>query len=79
MKKLVFATQVFGVIAMFPFVMFLELNRSNVSSAEGISRSITKQRIEMINIHLPGKEIDKLEKDVFPATVETILLQAFKK
>ncbi len=79
MKKLVFATQVFSVLAMFPFVMILELNRSNVSSSESISRSITKQGIEMLNINLPGKEIDKLEKDVFPATAETILLQAFKK
>ena len=79
MKKLVFAIQVFGVIAMFPFVMILELNRSNVSSIENNSMSIIKHPVDMKSNGLPGNVTGKLQKDVFPATVETILLQAFKK
>lgn len=74
MKKLVFAIQVFGIIALFPVVMILELNRSNVRSYENNSRLMIEQHMEINSISLPVK----LEKDIFPATVETILLQAFK-
>ena len=77
MKKLAFAIQVFGIIAMFPIVMILELNRSNVRSAE--SDSIFKHQVEMKNIFLIKNVTGKLEKDVFPATAEIVLLQAFKK
>ena len=79
MKKLVFATQVFGVIAMFPFVMILELNRSNVHSTESNSTSIFKHHVEMKNICFIENATGKLEKDVFPATAEIVIVQAFKK
>ena len=79
MKKLVFATQVFGVIAMFPIVMILELNRSNQPSTESNSTSIFKHHVEMKNICLIENVTGKLEKDVIPATAEIVLLQAFKK
>ena len=77
MKKLAFAIQVFGIIAMFPFFMFLELNRSDVRSIE--NNSTFKHHEEMKNIFLIKNVTGKLEKDVFPATAETVLLQAIKK
>ena len=78
MKKFVFATQVFGVIALFPIVMILELNRSNVRSAE-INSIAIKQHVEMKNICVIENVAGKLKKDVFPVIVETILIKAFKK
>ena len=78
MKKLVFAAQVFGVIAMFPIIMFLELNRSNVNSVETNSRLMIKQHVEVKSICLHKNKIAKLKKYVYPAIMETILVHSLK-
>ena len=74
MKKLVFATQVFGIIAMFPTVVILEMNHTKAGASESESTSGFKQETEMTRLSLPEKKNLTTEKDVFPITPETFLL-----
>ena len=59
MKKLVFATQVFGLIAMFPIVVILELNHGKRNTTESNSTSTVIQKVEKTNIVFPEKGNDK--------------------
>ena len=74
MKKLVFATQVFGLIAMFPAVVILEINHTKAGAFESESTSGFKQKTEMKRLSLPEKKNLTTEKDVFSNTQETFLL-----
>lgn len=74
MKKLVFATQVFGIIAMFPVVVILEMNHTKAGASGSDSASSFKQKTEMRNINLQEKKNLTMEKEVFSNTPETFLL-----
>ncbi len=74
MKKLVFAAQVFGLIAMFPIVVILEMNHTTGRSSERNSTSCAKQQSEAISISLPEKEKNKTGNEAFTVTNEIFLL-----
>jgi hypothetical protein len=59
MKKLVFAVQVFGLMAMFVAVVILEMNHKKGDSYEKNSTAIIKQNAETKSIYLPQKAKDK--------------------
>lgn len=78
MKKIVFAVQVFGLIAMFPIVVVLEMTHGTGGSSKRNSTSGVKQKIEIISICLPEKGKDKMGNEAFPVTPETsLLIKAF--
>ena len=70
MKKTVFAAQVFGLIAMLPIVVVLEMNHV---SAQKNMPSDSANKIENKAISLPEK--DKLSDGPFSITLETFLLK----
>jgi hypothetical protein len=74
MKKLVFATQVFGIIALVPIVVILEMNHTKAGAFDSESTSGFKQETEMTRFSLPEKKNLTTEKDVLPVTPETFLL-----
>ena len=74
MKKLVFAAQVFGLIALFPAVIILEMNHGKRSARESDSTSCVKPNTEKISIRLPEKITDKMENEAFTITLKTFLL-----
>ena len=74
MKKLVFAAQVFGFMAMFPIVVFLEMNHAAGGSSESNSTSSVIQNTETISICLPEKVKDKMVNETFSITLKTLLL-----
>jgi hypothetical protein len=74
MKKLVFATQVFGIIALVPIVVILEMNHTKAGAFDSESTSGFKQETEMTRFSLPEKKNLTTKKDVFPVAPETFLL-----
>ena len=46
MKKIVFAVQVFGIIAMFPIYVILEMNHGTGRVPENKSRPVVSERME---------------------------------
>lgn len=74
MKKLVFATQIFSLIAMIPVVVLFEMNHTKVQACESNSTSNLKQTIEIINQCVPAIKKIAVEKDIFSGTAVTFLL-----
>ena len=74
MKKLVFAAQVFGLIAIFPIVVILEINHGARSSSESNSTSSVVQKPEKTSICLPEKGKDKMVNEAFLITLKILLL-----
>jgi hypothetical protein len=74
MKKIVFAAEVFGLIAMLPIVMILQLNQAAGVSNETNSPSTVMKKKEKTSIHLPEKLKDKMVNESFGLTQETIFL-----
>jgi hypothetical protein len=75
MKKLLFATEVFGLIVMFPIVLILQLNHAAVVSNENNSPSnVMKKKKEKITIHLSEKLKAEPVNESFSLTQETIFL-----
>lgn len=78
MKKLVFATQVFSLMAMLPFVVILEMNHTKAGGSENNSTPGFKQTTEAISIILPVKENNKTGNEMSSTISETfLLLKAF--
>lgn len=46
MKKLLFAVQVFGIIAMFPIYVILEMNHGTQKLSENKNPAVVKERVE---------------------------------
>jgi hypothetical protein len=46
MKKIVFAVQVFGIIALFPIYVVFEMNHGTEKSPENMNHPVVKERIE---------------------------------
>jgi len=71
MKKLVFAAQVFGLLAMFPIVVFLEMNHATGRLPENVNPSdvmkITKKKFSSF----PEKSTDKRLDEIFSLTIRT--------
>jgi hypothetical protein len=74
MKKIVFAAEVFGLIAMFPIVMILQLNHTAGVSNENNSPSSVMKKKEKTSIHLSEKLKDKMANESFGITQETNFL-----
>lgn len=74
MKKIVFAAEVFGLIAMLPIVMILQLNHIAGVSNETNSPSSVMKKKEKTIIHLSEKLKDKIANKSFSITQETIFL-----
>ena len=74
MKKLVFAAQVFGLIAMFPVVVILEINHGTGNLSKSNSIPNIKLQTDIIDINLPQKGKDKMENESIPITIDTSLL-----
>ena len=74
MKKLVFAAQVFGLIAMFPVVVILTMNHGKRSAPETVSPYCVKPNTEKISIRVPENGTDKMENEVFTIMLKTFLL-----
>jgi hypothetical protein len=75
MKKIVFAVQVFGLIAMFPIVVILEMNHTAGGSSESNSPSSRIQTTEKTSIRLPENAKEEMENDEFSITLEPFLLK----
>lgn len=73
MRKLVFATQVLGIIAMFPVVVILEMNHTKAGASEIDSTSSLKKKTELKSISLPEQENLTMQKEVFSNTPESFL------
>lgn len=73
MKKIVFAIQVFGLIALFPIYEVVEVNHGMGSSSEGNSTSSIKHKTEIMNICLPDKGKHNMGNESLPVTLETFL------
>jgi hypothetical protein len=71
MKKLVFAVEVFGLMAMFAAAVILEMNHTKGGSSESNSTSSIKQKIEIINICMPENDENKITREAFPITQKT--------
>jgi hypothetical protein len=74
MKKLVFATEVLGLIVIFPIVMILQLNHEAGVSKENNSPSGVMKKKEKTSIHLSEKLKDESVNKSFSITEETIFL-----
>lgn len=74
MNKIIFAAQVFGLIAMFPVVVILEINHVTGSSCKSNPTPCINKQTEIKGFRLQEKEKDKMEKEVFPVSLETVLL-----
>lgn len=75
MKKLVFATQVFGLIAIFPIVVILEMNHKTGGSSKTNSSSPAVPDTEKTSILLQKKQNDKIVNETFIVTPEMFLLK----
>lgn len=75
MKKLVFAAQVFGLIAMFPTVVILEMNHKSTDTSKTNSSLGTVQGTEKSNLLLPQKQNDKMVHETFTVTPQMFLLK----
>ncbi|MCW3089396.1 MAG: hypothetical protein JWP81_465 [Ferruginibacter sp.] len=62
MKKLLFAAQVFGLIAMFPFLVLLEMNHVKGDSSKNPYPSGVITDTEKANTRLPGKKGEKVDE-----------------
>jgi hypothetical protein len=74
MKKIVFAAEVFSLIAMLPIVMILQLNHAAGVSNETNSPSGVMKKKEKTSIDLSEKLKDKIVNKPFSITQETIFL-----
>ena len=57
MKKLVFAVQVFGIIAMFPIYVILEMNHGTEKLFENKNHPVVKDRVEKTAIRAARRAI----------------------
>jgi hypothetical protein len=74
MKKIVFAAEVFGLIATLPIVMILQLSHAaGVLNETNFPSSAVKKNDKAI-IHLSEKLKDKMANESFSITQETIFL-----
>ena len=73
MKKLVFATQVFGLIAMFPIVVILEMNHKPAGAAKSNPAFRAVEETEKAILILPEKQNDKMINRTFPLTPQMFL------
>jgi hypothetical protein len=74
MKKLVFAAQVFSLMAMLPFVVILEMNQSKAEAPESNSTPGFKQSTATITTTLLSKKNGKTGNEISPTTPEIFLL-----
>jgi len=72
MKKTVFAAQVFGLLAIVPIIVILEMNHVPGSSTE-TNTSVAKEKTERIITSLPEKQIDKMAHKTFSISFEIFL------
>jgi hypothetical protein len=75
MKKIVFAVQVFGLIAMFPIIVVLEMNHIPGSSPENNYPPGVLKKTEKTSTRLPERAKDKMANEVFSIRIETFLLK----
>lgn len=75
MKKLVFAAQVFGLIAMLPIVVILEMNHVTSGASQINVPSDVIMQTEKSIVDLPGKAKDKWVNEPFSTTLEMLLLK----
>jgi len=71
MKKLVFAAQVFGLLAMFPIVVFLEMNHATGRLPENINPSDVMKISEKPFGGFSEKSPDKRIDEIFSLTMRT--------
>jgi len=69
MKKTVFAAQVFGLLAIVPIIVILEMNHVPGSSTE-TNTSVVKEKTEHNITRLPEKQIDKMVNRTFSISFE---------
>jgi hypothetical protein len=74
MKKLVFAAQVFSLMAMLPFVVVLEMNHTKAEAFESNTTPGFKQSTATIATSLPSKRNAKTGNEISSAIPETFLL-----
>jgi len=74
MNKLLFATQLFSLMAMLPFVIILEMNHTKSGESESNSTSGLKQTTETISTSLPIKRNGKMGNEISLNTPEIFLL-----
>ena len=74
MKKLVFAAQVFSLIAMFPIVAVLEMNHVKGGSSQSNSTFSVVQKAGKTSICLPEKGKDKMVNEAFLLMLKTLFL-----
>ena len=74
MKNLVFATQVFSLMAMLPVVVFLEMNHTKAEESESNSTLGFKQSTATISTSLLSKKNGKTGNEISLNTPETFLL-----
>ncbi len=73
MKKIVFATQVVGLIAMFPILVMLEMNHpAGTAPANNVPSPVVKKTVET-SFRLPEKVKVELVNEVFPITLKVLL------
>jgi len=71
MKKLVFAIQMFGLLAMFPVVVFLEMNHATRRFPENTNPSNVVMNSEKSFVDVAEKSTDKRLDEVFKITMMT--------
>ena len=74
MNKLLFATQVFSLMAMLPFVIILEMNHTKSGESESNSTPGFKQTTETISTSLPIERNGKMGNEISLNTPEIFLL-----
>ncbi len=75
MKNILFAAQVFGIIAMFPIVVILEINHTKPGSSKTNIPSGIMQHTIKASIAFTEKIKDKEVIETYPLMLETFLLK----
>lgn len=73
MKKIVFAAQVVGLIAMFPILVMLEMNHPAGTSPANNAPSHFIKKVEETSTRFPEKVKDQVINEGFPVMLKILL------
>ena len=74
MKKIVFAAQVLGLIAMFPILVMLEMNHATGISHKNNAPCSVIEKAGETSVQLHEKAKDQMVNEVFPVGLQAVYL-----